>query len=212
MSALPARPGREAQNELTVTDRAGPGPAARGRALADLHNDVGGGGGGWRRCRTCVRAAVLVTRFACRIAPTMPGAKPRRWPRGFRSCEARVALAALSLERRDGAAAKRRTIHWRRRQPAPPSSDLRCGLYAAAALRNGAPAAALLDRVSASEPMLRAFAAVVTGRSGMMWIDPRTYPWSLIARQPIVAEARARLDAAYSREREIAAAELKGLP
>jgi hypothetical protein len=45
-----------------------------------------------------------------------------------------------------------------------------------------------------------------------MWIDPRIYPWSLIERQPAVEEARARLDAAYTRARETAAAELKGLP
>jgi hypothetical protein len=34
----------------------------------------------------------------------------------------------------------------------------------------------------------------------------------LIARDPIVAEARQRLDAAYARERETARAVLKGLP
>jgi hypothetical protein len=70
----------------------------------------------------------------------------------------------------------------------------------------------MLDRVTADEPKLRAFATVVNGRSGTMWIDPRIYPWSLIERQPAVEEARARLDAAYTRARETAAAELKGLP
>jgi hypothetical protein len=90
-------------------------------------------------------------------------------------------------------------------------SDIRCGLHAAAALQNAAQAAALLDRVLAHEPMLRAFAQVVTGRSGTMWIDTRVYPWSLVARQPIVAEARGRLDAAYAREREIARTVLAGL-
>jgi hypothetical protein len=44
-----------------------------------------------------------------------------------------------------------------------------------------------------------------------MWIDVRTYPWLLIARQPIVAEARERLESAYTRERETARAALSGL-
>ena len=48
----------------------------------------------------------------------------------------------------------------------------------------------MLDRITADEPTLRAFATVVNGRSGTMWIDPRIYPWSLIERQPAVAEAR----------------------
>ena len=64
----------------------------------------------------------------------------------------------------------------------------------------------------AAEPELRAFARIVQGQSGTMWIDPRSYPWVLIARDPTVEEARGRLDAAYTREREAAAAELKGLP
>jgi hypothetical protein len=45
-----------------------------------------------------------------------------------------------------------------------------------------------------------------------MWIDARIYPWSLVARQPAVAEARERLDAAYARERDVARAALTGLP
>ena len=48
--------------------------------------------------------------------------------------------------------------------------------------------------------------------AGTMWIDPRSYPWTLIARNPAVEEARLRLDAAYTRERDVARAELKGLP
>jgi hypothetical protein len=59
---------------------------------------------------------------------------------------------------------------------------------------------------------LRAFARAVLGLPGSMWIDPRAYPWTLIARDPAVEEARLRLDAAYTRERETARAELKGLP
>ncbi|MCU1383704.1 MAG: serine/threonine protein kinase [Acidobacteria bacterium] len=129
-------------------------------------------------------------------------------------CEATVVLAALKNERRDGGAAHKLAdgvLAAANRDTALPS-DLRCGLHAAAALQNADAAAALLTRIAGSETMLRAFADVVMGRSGTMWIDARLYPWSLIARQPVVAEARERLDAAYTREREIARAALTGLP
>jgi hypothetical protein len=123
-------------------------------------------------------------------------------------------LAALRLERREAAAAHKLAdgpLAAATREP-PLPSDLRCGLHAAAALQNGAQAAAILDRVSGREPMLRAFAEVVMGRSGTMWIDARLYPWSLVARQPAVVAARERLDAAYARERDVARSVLAGLP
>jgi non-specific serine/threonine protein kinase len=129
-------------------------------------------------------------------------------------CEARALLAALRLERRDAAAAHRLAddhLAIAKSASALPS-DVRCGLHAAAALQNGTDAAALLDRIVGSERMLRSFAEDVTGRSGTMWIDIRTYPWSLIARQPVVAEARERLEAAYARKRDEAKAALSGLP
>jgi TolB-like protein len=130
------------------------------------------------------------------------------------TCEAKAALAALAFDRRDTAAAHRLAdgfLSQAQLETASPPA-IRCGLHAAAALQSSGLAAALLDRIGASEPALRAFAAVVDGRSGSMWIDPRAYPWSQIARQPLVAEARQRLDAAYTRQREIARAVLKGLP
>src|SRR5207302_10118474 len=68
------------------------------------------------------------------------------------------------------------------------------------------------DRISESETRLRAFAQMVQGPTGAMWIDARVYPWSVIARRPEVAAARERLDAAYTREREAARANLSGLP
>jgi hypothetical protein len=130
------------------------------------------------------------------------------------ACEAKAALAALALERRETATAHRLADGFLAQALLPTASPpaIRCGLHAAAALQSSGLAAALLDRIGASEPALRAFAAVVNGRSGSMWIDPRAYPWSQIARQPLVAEARQRLDAAYTRERDIAHAVLKGLP
>jgi TolB-like protein len=96
--------------------------------------------------------------------------------------------------------------------PAALPDDIRCGLYAAAARRKGVQAAAMLDRIAASEPMLRAFAGGAADQQGMRWIDPRSHPWSLIAGQPQFVEAHKRLEVAYAREREIARAALKGLP
>jgi TolB-like protein len=129
-------------------------------------------------------------------------------------CEARVMLAALQLERRDAASAHRLAggplAVANLESPLP--SDIRCGLHAAAALQDGGRAAALLVRVAAQEGPLRAFAAVVMGQSGAMWVEPRMYPWSLVAAQPRVVAARTQLAAAYAREREIAKAALAGLP
>ena len=86
-------------------------------------------------------------------------------------------------------------------------------MHAAAALQDGTRAAALLDRVSAAEPLLRAFARTTADReSGTMWVDIRVYPWSQIARQPTVADARQRLESAYASERDGARAALAGLP
>jgi hypothetical protein len=85
-------------------------------------------------------------------------------------------------------------------------------LHAAAALQDAPKAAALLDRIAAAEGLLRAFAEVTMGQSGTTWIDAQTYPWSLIARDPRVAQARARVESAYAREREVARSVLAGLP
>ena len=70
----------------------------------------------------------------------------------------------------------------------------------------------MLDRIAASEPMLRVFAAGVSGQPGMTWIDARSNPWSAVAGQPQVVEAQKRLESAFARERETARAALKGLP
>ena len=129
-------------------------------------------------------------------------------------CEAAAMLAALRFERRETVPAHRladRTLVAAAQESALPA-DIRCGLHASAALQDAGAAAALLDRIARSELVLRPFALGVLGQPGTMWIDPRTYPWSLIARLPPVADARERLEAAYTREREIARTALAGLP
>ena len=212
----------DAQNELKAMTRTDMGPelVARRRALSEVHSG-----------RYAQAAAVLAAMPNVRTAPQYWTAlitalrlsdraddalrEASALAAGFpQNCEAKVVLAALRFEYREAAAAHKLADGplTSANLESPRPSDMRCALHAAAALQNGKQAAALLDRVSTSEPMLRAFAKVVTGQSGLMWIDPRTYPWSLIARQPIVAEARQRLDAAYAREREIARTALSGLP
>ena len=130
------------------------------------------------------------------------------------ACEAKALLAALRFERRDVASARQLANAALAEASAnpPASSAMRCGLHAAAALQSGGQAAALLDRLSVNERLLRGFAEYVQGQSGEAWIDPHMYPWSLIARDPIVVEARQRLEAAYQKQREIARDVLKGLP
>ena len=130
------------------------------------------------------------------------------------ACETEVVNAAHELERKNAAAAHRLAdgaLTAASLDQAGPAV-VRCGLHAAAALQSPGQAAALLDRIAVSESMLRGFALTVDGQSGSAAIEGGTYPWSLIARDPIVAEAKQRLDAAYAREREVAAAALKGLP
>lgn len=124
-------------------------------------------------------------------------------------------LAALRFERRDAVAAHKLVDGLLVRAGREPGavSDIRCGLHAAAAIQDGTRAAALLDRLSNAEPLLRAFARTTADReSGTMWLDIRVYPWSQIARQPTVADARQRLEAAYAKEREIARSALAGVP
>jgi non-specific serine/threonine protein kinase len=210
----------DAKKELTSVASTGDGSALLSRALADLHSGRHAEAATELAAMSNLRstppywaALVAALRLAGRPDDALTEATTlaARFPR---DCEAKVVLAALRLERRETAAAHKLADGSLAlaNVESPLPSDIRCGLHAAAALQNGPRAAALLDRVSASEPALRAFAQMVAGRSGTMWIDARVYPWSLIARQPVVAEARERLDAAYARERETARAVLSGLP
>jgi TolB-like protein len=211
----------EARNELAVIGRSNSGIATGLLALNDLRN-------GRNAQATAAALAALPSmkstpplwtnlvaalRLANRADEALAEATAMtaRFPQ---SCEARVMLAALRFERREVAAARRLADGPLAiaNLPSASAGDVRCGLHAAAALQNGAHAAALIDRIAAQEPLLRGFAESVQGQSGTMWIDSRLYPWSLVARQPVVAEARERLDAAYTREREIARAALTGLP
>lgn len=186
MTVANGRSSRASTDLVANPDRTAPTPwlgLVRGLRLADRGDEA------------LAEAAALAVRFP-------------------QECEAKVALAALRFEHHDAAAAHRLAdgpLEAANLEAAAPDA-VRCGLHAAAALQSPGQAAALLDRLSAHEPMLRAFASGTGGQPGSTWIDPRTYPWLLIARDPIVAEAQQRLDAAYARERDTARAVLKGLP
>jgi hypothetical protein len=60
--------------------------------------------------------------------------------------------------------------------------------------------------------MLRAWAVEITGTTGSTSLRRGMFPWTHVHDRPEVAAARARLDEAYRREREVATAALEGLP
>jgi len=218
-----ARLGRteESENELQAIPpgRRGSALVARDRALRDLHAERYGEAARELAALPTVKttpslwAALVESERLSGRDQALPDAVAlvARFPT---DCEARAVLAALRFERHETAAARRlaEPVLARATDTSARPSDIRCGLYAAAALQDGSQAARLLDVVSASEPRLRAFAEVVSGKSGTDWIDVHVYPWAMIARQPAVAEARERLDAAYTRERDVARTVLAGLP
>jgi len=210
----------EMRSELTAVARPNGGTTVGLLALNDLRNERYAQAAATLAALPTLKSAppfwtglVAALRLANRTdaALSEAAALSARYPQ---NCEARTMLAALRFERRDAAAAHRLAdgLVSAAAVEHPTAAAIRCGLHAAAALQNGAQAAALIDRVAAQEPLLRGFAEVVQGQSGTMWIDTRSYPWSLVARQPVVAEARERLDAAYTHEREVARATLTGLP
>jgi TolB-like protein len=210
----------EARSELNALGHVDAGRGSAGLALIDLRDGQYARAASELAALSATRSTpsswspyVVALRLSGRVDEAIMEAAQMtaRFPQ---DCEARVLLAALRLERRKVPGAHKSSdaaITAGNREDAP-SPVVRCALHAAAALQDGAQAAALMDRVAEREPILRAFAAPVMGQSGTMWIDARMYPWSLIARQPVVAEARARLDAAYARERDVARAALAGLP
>jgi tetratricopeptide (TPR) repeat protein len=212
----------EARRELTTITRKAISPAllAAMQATNDLRSGRSGEAAAALSAMPDVRSAppfwsalVAAFRLAGRNEDALTEATllVTRFPQ---DCEARVMLAALQRERRDAASAHKLAdgplAIANLESPLP--SDVRCGLHAAAALQNGAQAAALVDRVAASEPLLRAFASVVMGRSGAMWLEPKMYPWMKVAGDPAVVAARERLAAAYTREREVAKSVLAGMP
>jgi hypothetical protein len=60
--------------------------------------------------------------------------------------------------------------------------------------------------------MLRAWALEITGTTGSKLLRRGMFPWTHVYDQPEVVEARAKLDDAYARERDIAKTALAGLP
>jgi non-specific serine/threonine protein kinase len=130
------------------------------------------------------------------------------------NCEAKAALAALRQERRDSSGARRLVAPALQTSVAPTTSPsaLRCAALSAAAIGDAPGAAAILGRIAGDERMLRAWALEITGTTGSKLLRRGMFPWTHVYDQPEVVEARAKLDDAYARERDIAKTALAGLP
>jgi hypothetical protein len=79
-------------------------------------------------------------------------------------------------------------------------------------MKQAAPLAAILDRIASKEDRLRYWAMEINGETGSMLLKGRAYPFAGVVDSAPIADARARLEAAYVREREVARGVLSGLP
>jgi TolB-like protein len=132
----------------------------------------------------------------------------------FPSCESRAHVAGLRLEHGQTVAARRMSdaiLREAASDSATPAA-LRCGARAAAAMKQTAPLAAILDRIASKEDRLRYWAREINGETGSMLLKGRAYPFAGVVDSASIADARARLEAAYVREREVARDALSGLP
>ena len=129
-------------------------------------------------------------------------------------CEAKAILAGLTVDRGQTAAGRAIAAPILQTAGAPDAtgSAVRCGVFAAAALNDISTVAALLQSIAASERLLRYWALNVTGQTGSMTLRGRLYPWTNVAEQPPVVDARKALETAYARERDVAKSVLAGLP
>jgi TolB-like protein len=132
----------------------------------------------------------------------------------FPSCDSRAHVAGLRLEHGQTAAARRLSdaILREAASDAATPAALRCGARAAAAMQQTAPLAAILDRIASKEDRLRYWAREINGETGSMLLKGRAYPFAGVVDSASIADARARLEAAYVREREVARDALSGLP
>jgi hypothetical protein len=140
-------------------------------------------------------ASRALARFpaVCQIVSVAAGLRLERGKAG----EAR-ALAAPLLQAVDDA-------------NAPPPAG-RCAVLAAAAIKDPARVAVVLDRVASNERWLRYLKRWISGSTGTIELQGRLYPFSEVVKDPRVVAAKQRLDAAYAREREVARSVLTGLP
>jgi hypothetical protein len=92
------------------------------------------------------------------------------------------------------------------------AQDARCAVTTAFAIKDSAQAAALLDRIGAREDWLRYWGLPMDGVSGTDLLRGRTYPSAGFVDDPAIVAAKARLEAASSRERDAVRTVLTGLP
>jgi TolB-like protein/predicted Ser/Thr protein kinase len=89
---------------------------------------------------------------------------------------------------------------------------VRCAVFAAAALGDAPKTALQLRRIAGREDWLRQWARQEGVVRGALMMRGRMYPMTRVADAATIVAARQQLDAAYAGEREIARAELSGLP
>jgi len=130
------------------------------------------------------------------------------------SCQMRAVIAGARLDRGRTSAAHQTADPLLRASEGDGASPaaVRCAVTIAAALKDGATMARLLDRIRAREDLLRYWASPVDGITGGLLLHSRQYPFSVASTAPIVAAAMTRLDEAEVRERDVARAVLAGLP
>ncbi len=128
-------------------------------------------------------------------------------------CIIRTYFAAVRREIGDPSAARdlfNRALASTRGETAD-AEAMRCAVYSAAAMNDAKTAGALLQRIADREDWLRYWALSMATERGSIVLRGRMFPWNRIVATPPMIAARAKLDVAYARERDIARSVLAGL-
>jgi TolB-like protein len=122
-------------------------------------------------------------------------------------CAARATLAALTFDHGQTAAARQLvadTLRSARTEDIGPLG-LRCVLFSAAAVGDGALAGSVLNRIATDERLRREWALNILGVTGARVLRAAPYPWSRVADLPPVVEGRRALERAGAKARQQAA-------
>jgi hypothetical protein len=113
-------------------------------------------------------------------------------------------LAGLRVERGQVSQARQLVAPALRAGTAPDVGPLalRCAVTSAAALGDANGAAALLDRISGEERLLRYWAFEIMGVTGSNTLRRNVFPWTAVHDQAVFVGARERMDGAYAAARQ----------
>jgi hypothetical protein len=155
-----------------------------------------------------VRTLATANRFREALASNPRRALPPDTP-----CAARATIAAVRREVGDPKLARddlNRALA-STRTAAPDPDAMRCAVYAAVAMNDAKAAGSLLERIAGREDWLRFWALPIATERGGLVLRGRLFPWNRIVDTPPMLAARATIDAAYARQRDIARSVLAGL-